>query len=114
MAFRHLLQACAKARHRRLLYCGLSRRPQFGGFAYARTIGQQVSPSVVDISVLSRAPMEENPLFRDPFFRRFCFFDHPQAPARPSAAWVRVSSWTLPRAAYLPATTSSEMRSRSW
>ena len=40
-----------------------------------------VTPSVVNISVLSRAPIEENPLFRDPFFRRF--FDLPEAPARP-------------------------------
>ena len=31
----------------------------------------QVTPAVVNISVLSRAPVEDNPLFRDPFFRRF-------------------------------------------
>jgi serine protease Do/serine protease DegQ len=36
---------------------------------------------VVNISVLTRAPMEENPLFRDPFFRRF--FDLPDTPSRP-------------------------------
>ena len=31
----------------------------------------QVTPAVVNISVLTRSPMEDNPLFRDPFFRRF-------------------------------------------
>ena len=30
-----------------------------------------VTPAVVNISVVTRAPMESNPLFRDPFFRRF-------------------------------------------
>jgi Do/DeqQ family serine protease len=42
----------------------------------------RVTPAVVNISVLSEAPMEDNPLFRDPFFRRF--FDLPEEPpARP-------------------------------
>jgi serine protease Do/serine protease DegQ len=31
----------------------------------------QVTPAVVNISVVTRAPVEDNPLFRDPFFRRF-------------------------------------------
>ena len=31
----------------------------------------QVTPAVVNVSVITRAPMEDNPLFRDPFFRRF-------------------------------------------
>ena len=31
----------------------------------------EVTPAVVNISVITRAPMEDNPLFRDPFFRRF-------------------------------------------
>jgi Do/DeqQ family serine protease len=31
----------------------------------------QVTPAVVNISVVTRSPMEDNPLFRDPFFRRF-------------------------------------------
>jgi Do/DeqQ family serine protease len=30
-----------------------------------------VTPAVVNISVVTRSPMENNPLFRDPFFRRF-------------------------------------------
>jgi len=40
-----------------------------------------VTPAVVNISVLTRAPIEENPLFRDPFFRRF--LDLPDTPSRP-------------------------------
>jgi Do/DeqQ family serine protease len=40
----------------------------------------QVTPAVVNISVLTRSPMEDNPLFRDPFFRRF--FSLPERPQR--------------------------------
>ena len=40
----------------------------------------QVTPAVVNISVVTRAPMEDNPLFRDPFFRRF--FNLPERPQR--------------------------------
>ena len=36
-----------------------------------------VTPAVVNISVLTRAPVESNPLFADPFFRRF--FDLPES-----------------------------------
>jgi len=43
-------------------------------------IVQQVTPAVVNISVATRAPMEDNPLFRDPFFRRF--FNVPERPQR--------------------------------
>jgi serine protease Do/serine protease DegQ len=31
----------------------------------------EVTPAVVNISVVTRSPVESNPLFRDPFFRRF-------------------------------------------
>jgi Do/DeqQ family serine protease len=49
---------------------------------------EQVTPAVVNISVLTAAPAQENPLMRDPFFRRF--FNLPdtlpqQAPPRMSA-----------------------------
>lgn len=44
---------------------------------------QEVTPAVVNISVATRSPVETNPLYNDPFFRRF--FDLPQTPpARPS------------------------------
>ena len=43
---------------------------------------ENVTPAVVNISVATMAPQRHNPLFRDPFFRRF--FDLPDdAPARP-------------------------------
>ncbi|MCW5574722.1 MAG: Do family serine endopeptidase [Burkholderiales bacterium] len=44
----------------------------------------QVTPAVVNISVVTRAPMEDNPLFRDPFFRRF--FNLPDRPQRKEQA----------------------------
>ena len=40
----------------------------------------QVTPAVVNISVITRSPMEDNPLFRDPVFRRF--FNIPDQPSR--------------------------------
>ena len=43
-------------------------------------IVEQVTPAVVNISVVSRSPMEDNPLFRDPFFRRF--FNLPERPQK--------------------------------
>ncbi len=43
---------------------------------------RDVTPAVVNISVETMVPQRNNPLFRDPFFRRF--FDLPEgAPARP-------------------------------
>lgn len=43
---------------------------------------ERVTPAVVNIGVTSRSSVDENPLFRDPFFRRF--FEMPDLPpARP-------------------------------
>jgi serine protease Do/serine protease DegQ len=44
----------------------------------------EVTPAVVNISVVTRAPLEDNPLFRDPFFRRF--FNLPDKPQRQEQA----------------------------
>jgi serine protease Do/serine protease DegQ len=44
---------------------------------------EKVTPAVVNIAVLVRTP-EENPLLRDPFFRRF--FDLPDRPVRPQVS----------------------------
>ena len=44
----------------------------------------QVTPAVVNISVITRSPMEDNPLFRDPMFRRF--FNIPDRPSREQSA----------------------------
>ena len=40
----------------------------------------EVTPAVVNISVITRSPLEDNPLFRDPYFRRF--FNLPDRPQR--------------------------------
>jgi Do/DeqQ family serine protease len=40
----------------------------------------QVTPAVVNISVITRSPMEDNPLFQDPLFRRF--FNIPDSPSQ--------------------------------
>jgi len=40
----------------------------------------EVTPAVVNVSVVTRSPLEDNPLFRDPFFRRF--FNLPERPQR--------------------------------
>ena len=44
----------------------------------------EVTPAVVNISVITRTPLEANPLFADPFFRRF--FDLPDRPQRQEQA----------------------------
>jgi serine protease Do/serine protease DegQ len=44
----------------------------------------EVTPAVVNISVVTRAALENNPLFRDPFFRRF--FNLPDRPQRQEQA----------------------------
>lgn len=41
---------------------------------------EKVTPAVVNIAVTSQAPDETNPLFNDPYFRRF--FDMPQMPQK--------------------------------
>ena len=43
----------------------------------------QVTPAVVNISIKSRSPLEDNPLLRDPFFRRF--FNVPNQPQEMAA-----------------------------
>jgi len=40
----------------------------------------EVTPAVVNISVITRSPLEDNPLFRDPYVRRF--FNLPDRPQR--------------------------------
>ena len=47
---------------------------------------EKVTPAVVNIAVTSQAPDETNPLFTDPYFRRF--FDLPQMPQQ----WPRMSA----------------------
>ena len=54
--------------------------PDVRGLPTLAPLVNQVTPAVVNVSVMTRAPMEDNPLFRDPFFRRF--FNLPDKPQR--------------------------------
>ncbi|MBP2299934.1 Do family serine endopeptidase [Azospirillum picis] len=47
---------------------------------------EQVTPAVVNIAVLSQAPQAENPLLRDPFFRRFFNLPDQMPQARPQVS----------------------------
>jgi len=55
-----------------------------GGLPTLAPIVNEVTPAVVNISVVTRSPLEDNPLFRDPFFRRF--FNLPDKPQRQEQA----------------------------
>ena len=55
----------------------LSLDPERGVITMAPLLAR-ATPAVVNISVVTRQPVAENPLFRDPFFRRF--FDLPERP----------------------------------
>jgi len=57
--------------------------PTRDGLPTLAPILEKVTPAVVNIAVLQRSPEEENPLLRDPFFRRF--FGGPQQ-AEPQVA----------------------------
>jgi serine protease Do/serine protease DegQ len=45
--------------------------PQRDGLPTLAPVLEKVTPAVVNIAVLQRSPEEDNPLLRDPFFRRF-------------------------------------------
>jgi Do/DeqQ family serine protease len=56
--------------------------PDERGIVTIAPVLESVTEAVVNISVVTERPMEANPLFRDPFFRRF--FDLPEmVPRRP-------------------------------
>lgn len=52
--------------------------PSPRGLPSLAPVVSQVTPAVVNISVITRSPLEANPLFQDPFFRRF--FNLPDRP----------------------------------
>ena len=53
----------------------------------------RVTPAVVNISVVTRSPVEDNPLFQDPFFRRFLNFpERPQREERAAGSGVIVDA----------------------
>ena len=45
--------------------------PERAGMPTLAPLVARVTPAVVNIAVTTRSPLEDNPLFRDPFFRRF-------------------------------------------
>ena len=81
-ALQRLLLACA------LLVISLSpvaaQSPAARGLPTLAPLVNEVTPAVVNISVVTRSPIEDNPLFRDPFFRRF--FNLPDRPQRQEQA----------------------------
>ena len=67
-----------------LLHAGALHAATPSGLPTLAPLVNQVTPAVVNISVMTRTPMEDNPLFRDPFFRRF--FNLPDRPQRKEQA----------------------------
>ena len=63
-----------------LFFLSTAAAAQPAGVPTLAPLVNEVTPAVVNISVVSRSPIEDNPLFRDPFFRRF--FDLPDRPQR--------------------------------
>jgi Do/DeqQ family serine protease len=59
-------------------------KPEARGMPSLAPLVEQVTPAVVNVSVITRSPLENNPLFQDPFFRRF--FGLPDAPSRQEQA----------------------------
>jgi len=59
--------------------------PTRDGFPTFAPILQKVMPAVVNIAVLQKSPEEQNPLMRDPFFRRFFGGGQPEAKPQISA-----------------------------
>ena len=62
----------------------LSALPSRDGLPTLAPVIAQVTPAVVNIAVLQRSPQEQNPLLRDPFFRRF--FGLPDRPQQQVSA----------------------------
>ena len=58
--------------------------PDARGLPTLAPLVNEVTPAVVNISVITRSPLEANPLFADPFFRRF--FNLPDRPQRQEQA----------------------------
>src|SRR5512147_312519 len=52
--------------------------PTRDGLPTLAPVIERVAPAVVNIAVLVRSPEEQNPLLRDPFFRRFFGLQAPQ------------------------------------
>jgi Do/DeqQ family serine protease len=67
-----------------MLQPAAAQSPAARGLPTLAPLVNEVTPAVVNISVVTRSPIEDNPLFRDPFFRRF--FNLPDRPQRQEQA----------------------------
>jgi Do/DeqQ family serine protease len=81
-AFAPVLFACALMMT--MLQPAAAQSPAARGLPTLAPLVNEVTPAVVNISVVTRSPIEDNPLFRDPFFRRF--FNLPDRPQRQEQA----------------------------
>jgi Do/DeqQ family serine protease len=54
-----------------LAFCAHAQVPTRDGLPTLAPVLEKVTPAVVNIAVLQKSPEEQNPLLRDPFFRRF-------------------------------------------
>jgi Do/DeqQ family serine protease len=53
------------------LFIAFAARAQIPGVPTLAPVLEKVTPAVVNIAVLQKSPEDENPMLRDPFFRRF-------------------------------------------
>src|SRR5215212_8728742 len=53
------------------LWFALAAQAQVPGVPTLAPVLEKVTPAVVNIAVLQKSPEDENPMLRDPFFRRF-------------------------------------------
>jgi serine protease Do/serine protease DegQ len=66
--------------------------PMRDGLPTLAPILEKVTPAVVNIAVLQKSPEEENPLMRDPFFRRFFGVPQQQEPQIAAGSGVIVDA----------------------
>ncbi|HYX64372.1 MAG TPA: Do family serine endopeptidase [Burkholderiales bacterium] len=66
--------------------------PTRDGMATLAPILEKVTPAVVNIAVLQKSPEEQNPLLRDPFFRRFFGVPEQQEPQVAAGSGVIVDA----------------------
>jgi serine protease Do/serine protease DegQ len=66
--------------------------PMRDGMATLAPILEKVTPAVVNIAVLQKSPEEQNPLLRDPFFRRFFGVPEQQEPQVAAGSGVIVDA----------------------
>ena len=83
---RYLISLCLTALTGAAAHAQLLQPSDARGLPTLAPLVNEVTPAVVNISVVTRSPMENNPLFRDPFFRRFFGVPERQQQQREQAA----------------------------